>query len=254
MKKGFRILKFKKDKPIFEVKDVTKSFDGRPILKKLSLKVFPGEIVGLLGPNGAGKSTLFNIAIGAETADDGEIFISGKPINQIPIHLRSKLGLGYLPQTRSLFDTLSTFDNIFGLVQLHEPNNKKALEKAEMLIERFNLSHLRSVKAGALSGGESKRALLARLMITNPKVVLIDEIWSMVDPLVVQDMQKYILQIQSQGVSCILTDHSVNTLFETTDRNYLIDSGQIIAQGTKRELLKNSEAIRKYFGTGFSNY
>mgnify|MGYP000223759644 FL=1 len=253
MKKGFRILKFKKDKPIFEVKDVTKSFDGRPILKKLSLKVFPGEIVGLLGPNGAGKSTLFNIAIGAETADDGEIFISGKPINQIPIHLRSKLGLGYLPQTRSLFDTLSTFDNIFGLVQLHEPNNKKALEKAEMLIERFNLSHLRSVKAGALSGGESKRALLARLMITNPKVVLIDEIWSMVDPLVVQDMQKYILQIQSQGVSVLISDHSTTTLFETTDRNYLIDSGQILAEGTKRELLRNSEAIKRYFGTGFNS-
>ncbi len=253
MKKGFRILKFKKDKPIFEVKNVTKSFDGRPILKKLSLKVFPGEIVGLLGPNGAGKSTLFNIAIGAETADDGEIFISGKPINQIPIHLRSKLGLGYLPQTRSLFDTLSTFDNIYGLVQLHEPNNKKALEKAEMLIERFNLSHLRSVKAGALSGGESKRALLARLMITNPKVVLIDEIWSMVDPLVVQDMQKYILQIQSQGVSVLISDHSTTTLFETTDRNYLIDSGQILAEGTKRELLKNSEAIKRYFGTGFNS-
>ena len=253
MKKGFRILKFKKDKPIFEVKDVTKSFDGRPILKKLSLKVFPGEIVGLLGPNGAGKSTLFNIAIGAETADDGEIFISGKPINQIPIHLRSKLGLGYLPQTRSLFDTLSTFDNIYGLVQLHEPNNKKALEKAEMLIERFNLSHLRSVKAGALSGGESKRALLARLMITNPKVVLIDEIWSMVDPLVVQDMQKYILQIQSQGVSVLISDHSTTTLFETTDRNYLIDSGQILAEGTKRELLRNSEAIKRYFGTGFNS-
>ena len=253
MKKGFRILKFKKDKPIFEVKDVTKSFDGRPILKKLSLKVFPGEIVGLLGPNGAGKSTLFNIAIGAETADDGEIFISGKPINQIPIHLRSKLGLGYLPQTRSLFDTLSTFDNIFGLVQLHEPNNKKALEKAEMLIERFNLSNLRSVKAGALSGGESKRALLARLMITNPKVVLIDEIWSMVDPLVVQDMQKYILQIQSQGVSVLISDHSTTTLFETTDRNYLIDSGQILAEGTKRELLRNSEAIKRYFGTGFNS-
>ena len=253
MKKGFRILKFKKDKPIFEVKDVSKSFDGRPILKKLSLKVFPGEIVGLLGPNGAGKSTLFNIAIGAETADDGEIFISGKPINQIPIHLRSKLGLGYLPQTRSLFDTLSTFDNIFGLVQLHEPNNKKALEKAEMLIERFNLSHLRSVKAGALSGGESKRALLARLMITNPKVVLIDEIWSMVDPLVVQDMQKYILQIQSQGVSVLISDHSTTTLFETTDRNYLIDSGQILAEGTKRELLRNSEAIKRYFGTGFNS-
>ena len=126
MKKGFRILKFKKDKPVFEVKDISKSFDGRPILKKLSLKVFPGEIVGLLGPNGAGKSTLFNIAIGAESADSGNIFINGKSINQIPIHLRSNQGLGYLPQTRCLFDTLSTFNNIYGLVQLHEKNDKIA--------------------------------------------------------------------------------------------------------------------------------
>mgnify|MGYP001334849683 FL=1 len=254
MKKGFRILKFKKDKPIFEVKDVSKTFEGRPILKKLSLKVFPGEIVGLLGPNGAGKSTLFNISIGAESADSGNIFINGKSINQIPIHLRSKQGLGYLPQTRCLFDTLSTYNNIYGLVQIHEKDDKKAKELTESLLEKFNLVHLRSVNAGVLSGGEAKRLSLARLMITNPKIVLIDEIWSMVDPLVVQDMQKYILQIQSQGVSCILTDHSVNTLFETTDRNYLIDSGQIIAEGTKRELLKNSEAVKKYFGTGFNNY
>jgi len=253
MKKGFRILKFKKDKPIFEAKNITKSFDGRPILRKLSLKVFPGEIVGLLGPNGAGKSTLFNIAIGAEKADNGEIFINGQSISQIPIHLRNKMGLGYLPQTRSLFDELSTFNNIYGLVQLHEPNSKKAYEKSEMLMERFNLSHLRSVKAGALSGGESKRVSLARLMITNPKVVLIDEVWSQTDPIVVQDMQRYILQIQSQGVSVLISDHTIQTLFETTDRNYLIDDGQILAEGTKRELLKNSEAIRRYFGTGFNN-
>ena len=254
MKKGVRMLKFKKDRAVFEVKDISKSFDGRPILKKLSLKVFPGEIVGLLGPNGSGKSTLFNIAIGAENADSGNVYLNGKSINQIPIHLRSKQGLGYLPQTRSLFNTLSTFNNIYGLCQIHEKDNKKAKEQTESLMEKFNLTHLRAINAGVLSGGEAKRLSLARLMITNPKIVLIDEIWSMVDPLVVQDMQKYILQIQSQGVSCILSDHSVNTLFETTDRNYLIDSGQIIAEGTKRELLKNSLAVKKYFGTGFINY
>ena len=165
---------------------------------------------------------MFNIAIGAESADNGNIFINGKSINQIPIHLRSNQGLGYLPQTRCLFDTLSTFNNIYGLVQLYEKNDKIAKERTESLLEKFNLVHLRSVDAGNLSGGEAKRVSLARLMITNPKIVLIDEIWSMIDPLVVQDMQKYILQIQSQGVSCILTDHSVNTLFETTDRNYLM--------------------------------
>ena len=254
MKKGFRILKFKKAKPLLEVKNLSKTYNGRPILKNLSLNVYPGEIVGLLGPNGAGKSTLFNIIIGAESADSGEIFIDGKPISQIPIHLRSRLGLGYLPQTRSLFDTLTTLENIWGLVQLHEKDEKKAKEKAEDLIEKFNLSHLRNIQAYNLSGGESKRLSLARLMITNPRIVLIDEVWSFVDPIVVQDMQKYILQIQSLGVSCIITDHKTDTLFSTSDRNYLIDSGQILAQGTKRELLKNSDAIKKYFGSSFNDY
>ena len=220
----------------------------------MSLNVYPGEIVGLLGPNGAGKSTLFNIIIGAESADSGEIFIDGKPISQIPIHLRSRLGLGYLPQTRSLFDTLTTLENIWGLVQLHEKDEKKAKEKAENLMEKFNLSHLRNIQAYNLSGGEGKRLSLARLMITNPRIVLIDEVWSFVDPIVVQDMQKYILQIQSLGVSCIITDHKTDALFSTSDRNYLIDSGQILAQGTKRELLKNSDAIKKYFGSSFNDY
>ena len=197
MKKGFRILKFKKDKPLFEVRDVSKSFDGRPILKKLSLKVFPGEIVGLLGPNGAGKTTLFNIAIGAEDADEGEIYINGKKITQIPIHLRAKLGLGYMPQARSLFNDLSVFNNLMGLIQLFEKNNRKAKEKCELLLEQFNLTHLRSIKAGNVSGGEAKRISLARIMINNPKIVLLDESFSNIDPIHVQEMQKYIMRIQS---------------------------------------------------------
>jgi len=226
MKKSFRILKFKKDRPVFEVKNISKNYNGRPILKNLSLKVYPGEIVGLLGPNGAGKSTLFNIAIGADTADSGNIYINGKSITQIPIHLRSKLGLGYMPQTRCLFDTLSCYNN---------------------------LVHLRSLKAGVLSGGEAKRLSLARLMISNPKIVLLDESFSNVDPIQVQEMQKYIMKIQSQNVACILTEHALENLFNTTDRNYLINEGNIIAEGTKRELLNNSEAIKNYFGTNFTN-
>lgn len=253
MKKSFRIIKFKKSKPIFEVKDLTKSFDGRPILKQLSLKVFPGQIVGLLGPNGAGKSTLFNIAIGAEVADNGNILINGKSISEIPIHLRSKLGLGYMPQTRCLFDSLSVFNNLAGLIQLFEKNENKVKEKCEQLMEQFNLVHLRSLNAGVLSGGEAKRLSLARLMITNPKIVLLDETFSNVDPIQVQEMQKYIMKIQSQNVACILTEHSLENLFNTTDRNYLISDGQIIAEGTKSELLKNSEAVKSYFGTGFLN-
>ena len=252
MNKGFRILKFKKSSPVLEVKNLSKSFDGRPILKKLSLKVFPGEIVGLLGPNGAGKSTLFNIAIGAEDADEGEVYINGKKITQIPIHLRAKLGLGYMPQARSLFNDLSVFNNLMGLIQLFEKNNRKAKEKCELLLEQFNLTHLRSIKAGNVSGGEAKRISLARIMINNPKIVLLDESFSNIDPIHVQEMQKYIMRIQSLGVACILSEHGLDNLFKITDRNYLINDGHIIAEGTKRELLKNSEAVKSYFGLDFS--
>ena len=252
MKKGFRILKFKKDKPIFEVKDASKSFDGRPILKKLSLKVYPGEVCGLLGPNGAGKSTLFNIAIGSDNLDNGNILINNKSIVQIPIHLRAKEGLGYLPQTRSLFDTLSVYNNLYGLIQIYEKDPSKQVEKTERLLDEFNLQHLRSLNASVLSGGEAKRLQLARLMINNPKIVLLDEIFSMVDPIVVQEMQKYIMKIQAMKVSCLIADHNVANLFDTTDRNYVIADGTIIAEGTSRELLKNKEAIKSYFGSGFT--
>ncbi len=249
MRKNFRILKFKKDKPIFEVKDVSKSFKGRPILKKISLKVYPGELVSLFGPNGAGKSTLFNIAIGAENADSGDILINKKSISQIPIHLRAQEGLGYLPQTRSLFN-MTTYDNIFGLCQLHIQDIQKQKEETERLLDEFNLQHLRSLNASVLSGGEAKRLQLARIMINKPKIILIDEIFSMVDPIVVQEMQKYILKIQSKNVACVLTDHNFSTLFDLSDRNYCISDGSIIAQGTKSDLLKNAEAIKRYFGTG----
>ena len=251
MKKSFRILKFKKDKPIFEIKDLSKSFDGRPILKKISLKVYPGELVSLFGPNGAGKSTLFNIAIGAETADSGNVFVNNKSIIQIPIHLRAKEGLGYLPQTRSLFN-MSTYDNIYGLCQLHIKDTVKQKEETERLLDEFNLQHLRSLNASVLSGGEAKRLQLARIMINKPKIILIDEIFSMVDPIVVQEMQKYILKIQSLNVGCSLTDHNFSTLFDLSDRNYCISDGSIIAEGTKNDLLKNSEAIKRYFGTSFN--
>ena len=127
MKKGFRILKFKKDKPIFEVKDISKSFDGRPILKKLSLKVFPGECVGVLGPNGCGKTTLFSMCIGEQSVEGGKIYLNNKAIDQIPIHLRSKEGLGYLPQQRSVFD-MSVYDNILGIAQISIKNIEKQKE------------------------------------------------------------------------------------------------------------------------------
>ena len=251
MKKGFRILKFKKDRQLFEIKDVTKSFDGRPILKKLSMKVYPGECVGILGPNGCGKTTLFSMCIGEQNVDSGKIYLNNKSIDQIPIHLRSKEGLGYLPQQRSVFD-MSVYDNILGVAQITIKDTNKQKEVTEKLLDEFNLQHLRSLSASVLSGGEVKRLTMARVMINRPKIILLDEPYAALDPQVIQDIQKYIFKIQSMGVSIIITDHNIRNLFETTDRNYVIADGSIIAEGTSRELLRNAKAISYYFGSDFS--
>jgi lipopolysaccharide export system ATP-binding protein len=251
MKKGFRILKFKKDNPIFEVKDLSKSFDGRPVLKKLSLKVFPGECVGILGPNGCGKTTLFSMCIGEQNPDNGKIILKNKSIEQIPIHLRAKEGLGYLPQQRSVFD-MSVYDNIMGIAQISIKQIDKQKTVTEKLLDEFNLQHLRSLNASVLSGGEIRRLMMARVMINSPKIVLLDEPLAALDPLVIQDIQKYILKIQANGTAILVTDHNVKNLFDITDRNYVLGEHSVIAEGTAREILKSSKAIEHYFGKQFS--
>ena len=165
--------------------------------------------------------------------------------------MRAKEGLGYLPQSRSLFN-LSTYDNLLGLVQFHVKDTKKQKDETERLLEEFNLVHLRSLNASVLSGGEAKRLQLARLMINKPKIVLLDEPLAALDPLVIQDIQKYILKIQSRGTSILVTDHNVKNLFDITDRNYVLGEQTIIAQGTSREILKSTKAIKHYFGSDYS--
>ena len=251
MKKGFRILKFKKDKPIFEIKDLSKSFSGRPILKKISMKVFPGECVGVLGPNGCGKTTLFSICIGEQSIDSGKIVLNNKSIERIPIHLRSKEGLGYLPQQRSVFN-MSVYDNILGIAQLSIKKIEEQKKITEKLLDEFNLQHLRSLNASVLSGGEIRRLMMARVMINKPKIVLLDEPLAALDPIVIQDIQKYILKIQSSGTSILVTDHNVKNLFDITDRSYVLGVQSIIAEGTSQELLKSTKAIKHYFGSQFS--
>ncbi len=251
MKKTFRILKFKKDKPILEIKDVSKSFDGRPVLKKLSLKVFPGECVGILGPNGCGKTTLFSMCIGEQNVDGGNILINNKPIQNIPTHLRSKEGLGYLPQQRSVFN-MTVYDNIIGIAQISINGTQNQKNITEKILDEFNLQHLRSLSASVLSGGEVKRLMMARVMINKPKIVLLDEPLAALDPLVIQDIQKYIMKIQASGTAVLVTDHNVKNLFDITDRSYVLGENTVIAEGTSRDLLKSTKAIQHYFGTNFS--
>jgi len=251
MKKGFRIIKFKKNKPIFELKDISKSFDGRPILKKISMEMHPGEIVGLLGPNGSGKSTLYNIIIGQHTADKGKIIVNNKDISEIPIHERTKLGLGYLSQQRSVFN-MSVYNNLLGICQLTIKSTDEQRRMTEKLLDEFNLQHLRTLNSNVLSGGEVRRLMMARIMINRPKIVLLDEPLAALDPLVIQDIQKYILRIQSSGTAILVTDHNVKNLFDITDRSYVLGENTVIAEGTSRELLKSSKAIEHYFGSQFS--
>ena len=251
MKKTFRILKFKKDKPIFEIKDISKSFDNRPVLKKLSIRVFPGECVGILGPNGCGKTTLFSMCIGEQKADSGKILLNNKAIEDMPTHLRSKEGLGYLPQQRSVFN-MTVYDNIIGIEQISIRGSQNQKNITEKILDEFNLQHLRNLSASVLSGGEVKRLMMARVMINKPKIVLLDEPLAALDPLVIQDIQKFILKIQASGTAILVTDHNVKNLFDITDRSYVLGENTVIAEGTSRELLKSTKAIQHYFGTNFS--
>ena len=251
MKKSFRIIKFKKNKPVLQVKNLSKSFDGRPILKKINLDLYPGEIVGLIGPNGSGKSTLYGSIIGQYKVEGGSIFLSQKDITSKPIHERAKLGIAYLSQYRSVFN-MTVLDNLLGICQISIKGTDKQKLMVEKLLTEFNLQHLRNINANSLSGGEVRRLQIARTLINEPKVILLDEPMAALDPIVVQDIQKYILKIQSQGCAVLITDHQVRNLFDVVDRAYVISENSIIAEGTPSELLKSSKAIEKYFGTNFS--
>ena len=252
MRKGFRIIKFKKDKPIFQIKDVSKSFEGRPILKKINMEMYPGEIVGLLGPNGSGKSTLYSTIIGEHHADTGKILINNNDISEKPIHERSKAGIGYLSQQRSVF-SMSVYENLLGVCQLSIKGSKNQRNLVEKLLDEFNLQHLRQIHSSVLSGGEVRRLMMARILINKPSVILLDEPMAALDPIVVQDIQKYILKIQSYGCAILITDHQVRNLFDIVDRAYVLGEQSIIAQGTPNEILKSSKAIELYFGQSYSS-
>jgi lipopolysaccharide export system ATP-binding protein len=194
---------------------------------------------------------LFSTCIGEQSLDGGKIYLNNKSIDQMPIHIRTKEGLGYLPQQRTVFD-MSVYDNILGIAQISIDNPDKQKLMTEKLLDEFNLQHLRTLNASVLSGGEIRRLMMARVMINDPKIVLLDEPLAALDPIVIQDIQKYIMKIQSSGTSILITDHNVKNLFDITDRSYVLGEQTIIAEGTSRELLKSSKAIEHYFGTQFS--
>ena len=248
--KNFRIIKFK-SKPVLSAKSISKSFEGRMILRKIDINLNQGEMLGLLGSNGAGKSTFMNIVLGLVKCDFGDIFLGTKKLTDLPIHERSKLGIAYLPQQTAIFRGLSVYENLLGIAQIVIKKASEQEDIVEKLMAEFSITHLRDVKATALSGGERRRCEIARCLITKPKVLLLDEPFAGVDLLSIQDIKGLLLKLQTRKTSLIITDHNASQLLSVVDRAYVIANGTIVANGSPRDIVNTPEAKKLYFGEDF---
>ena len=248
--KKFRIIKFK-SKPILALKSISKSFSERIILRKIDIHLNKGEMLGLLGGNGAGKSTCMNIALGLLKPDFGDIFLGTTKLTNLAIHERSKLGISYLPQQTSIFRGLTVYENLLGIAQIIKKSDIEQKEIVEKLMAEFSITHLRDVKGTALSGGERRRTEIARCLINNPKILLLDEPFAGVDLLSIQDIKSLLLKLQARGCAVLVTDHNASQLLSVVDRAYVIANGTIVANGAPRQIANSAEAKRLYFGEDF---
>ena len=248
--KKFRIIKFK-SKPILAAKSISKSFDKRIILRKIDIHLNQGEMLGLLGSNGAGKSTFMNIVLGLIKCDFGDIFLGNKKLTNLAIHDRSKLGISYLPQNSAIFRGLTVYENLLGVAQIIKKRKDEQRDIVEKLMVEFSITHLRDVRATALSGGERRRTEIARCLISNPKILLLDEPFAGVDLLSIQDIKSLLLKLQSRGCAVLVTDHNASQLLSVVDRAYVVANGTIVANGTPRQIVNTTEAKKLYFGEDF---
>ena len=249
--KKFRIIKFK-SKPILAAKSISKSFNGRMILRKIDVHLNSGEMLGLLGSNGAGKSTFMNIVLGLLKSDFGDVFLGNTKLTNLAIHERSKLGIAYLPQQTSIFRGLTVYENLLGIAQIVKKTIAEQKDIVEKLMAEFSITHLRNVKATALSGGERRRTEIARCLINNPKVLLLDEPFAGVDLLSIQDIKGLLLKLQARGCAVLVTDHNASQLLSVVDRAYVIANGNIVANGTPQKIVNTAEAKKLYFGEDFT--
>jgi len=250
-KKKFRIIKFK-SKPLLSAKSISKSFDDRVILRKIDIDLNQGEMLGLLGSNGAGKSTFMNIILGIVRCDFGDIFLNNIKLTNLAIHERAKLGIAYLPQQTAIFRGLTVFENLLGIAQIVKKDSTEQREIVEKLMAEFSITHLRNIKATSLSGGERRRTEIARCLINNPKILLLDEPFAGVDLLSVQDIKSLLLKLQARGCAVLVTDHNAAQLLSVVDRAYVIANGNIVANGTPRQIVNTVEAKKLYFGEDFT--
>ncbi len=234
-----------------------KRYGHRVVVKDVHLAVGAGEVVGLLGPNGAGKTTTFYMVVGLVRADDGEILIDGQPVQRLPIHRRSRLGLSYLPQEASIFRKLTVEENIRAVLELQLDAQGRPLTAPviagllQQLMRELAIEKLHDTPAPALSGGERRRVEIARALATQPRFILLDEPFAGVDPIAVIEIQRIIRFLRSRGIGVLITDHNVRETLGICDRAYIISDGRVLAEGTPAEIVANAEVRKVYLGENF---
>ena len=230
---------------------IGKSFQRRPVVRGVSLQLNHGEAVGLLGPNGAGKTTCFYMMTGLIPADYGSISLNGEDLTDLPMHLRARRGVGYLPQEASIFRGLSVEQNIMAALELAVPDRETRHARLDALLAEFSISHLRRTSAMALSGGERRRVEIARALAGDPSFVLLDEPFAGVDPIAVGDIRDLVAHLKDQGIGVLITDHNVRETLEIIDRAYILHGGEVLMHGEPREIVMDQTVRRVYLGEGF---
>jgi lipopolysaccharide export system ATP-binding protein len=230
---------------------LTKSFKGRAVVKNVSVEVRAGEIVGLLGPNGAGKTTIFDMMVGLCQPDAGSILLDGTAITDLPMYKRARHGIGYLPQESSVFRRLSVEENILAILEMMNLSAPERAGRVDMLLKELDLTHLRTSKAYALSGGERRRLEITRALVMHPKFLLLDEPFAGIDPIAVADIQQIIIRLKHKRIGILITDHNVQETLSITDRAYIINEGAILESGAPDVIVNSSTARAIYLGERF---
>ncbi|MHC4697879.1 MAG: LPS export ABC transporter ATP-binding protein [Planctomycetota bacterium] len=242
-----------RDEPLLEVRNLVKRYDGRAVVSRLAFNVHHGEIVGLLGRNGAGKTTTFRMTVGMIDAEEGTVIFDGRDVTSLAMYKRAQLGMGYLSQEPSVFQRLSVEDNLLAILEtMHDMTRRERIEKALHLVEQFGLVKQRKQLARTLSGGERRKLEIARALVTDPKLIMLDEPFSGVDPKAVEDLQEEILHLKhGRGIAILLTDHNVRETLRVTDRSYIIHDGEKLAEGAPRDLVRDPLVRKTYLGSSF---
>lgn len=233
------------------IENLRKSYKARTVVQDISLSLKSGEVVGLLGPNGAGKTTSFYMMVGLVSLDGGRILLDGKDLSHMPMHMRARMGLSYLPQEPSIFRKLSVANNILAILQLQEMSEAAIEIRLESLLDDLHIAHIRDNAAVSLSGGERRRVEIARCLATNPSFILLDEPFAGIDPIAVIDIQKIIRFLSARGIGVLITDHNVRETLGICDRAYIVNQGHVFASGAPAEIVENESVREVYLGKDF---